>query len=159
LGHASVWPACLGLSAAAAAVLHTRIPAFGEQRGRILTRGHKNLDLLLYVGAALLVSGILEVRAFYSWGEAYLSPDEGKLCLEAAGRVSPVAGGFFSFVLALIYLPASYVLDRAFEELPRPKSDIEPKDGGNWPSTFFRIAAILAPIIAGSPLNDNLFRY
>ena len=145
----------VALSLAATAVLHVPACASKEEAARVVPGRGENLDLILYVGAALLVAGTLEIRAFYLWGDAYLSPAEGKLYVDAARFVSTVAGGFFSFMLAFIYLPAAYLLRRSVNAHggAAPAGSILES---NWTASVGRVAAILAPIIAGAPIAEYL---
>jgi hypothetical protein len=142
----------LALAMGASAVLHMPFCDVGDG-ARKLPERLESLNLILYLGAALLVAGTLEIWAFYSWGEAYLPSQENQVYLVAGRNISAAAGIFFSFLLALIYLPSAYLLRQSV------KAPVGAVPGGtieSWGAIMGRVIAILAPLIAGAPFSKIL---
>lgn len=71
-----------------------------------LARYNRRVRLLLYLGAAALVAGTLEVSALYSWAVDLL--DNGAKDMPQAFGV--LTGSFYSILLAAIFLPTFGVL-------------------------------------------------
>lgn len=139
------------LAIGAVAVLQVEPCLPGESTRRLEERMHE-LNTLLYFGAGLLVAGVLEVWAFYSWPAAYLPATEAEEFFKLGSTMSSAAGALYSLLLISIYLPAAFVLRR---NLPAAPSTSE---GGavEWLAPLARFTAMIAPLLAGLPLADAL---
>lgn len=135
-------------------VIANRLAAVSEQM--------KDLRIVLYFGTFLLIVGVLRMSAVTQWTLAFISPD----ALDAAKSfhitLSSVAGGFNSLILAAVYLPAAYILQRRAElfanELPLPpdKQEETLKSKGftfSFRESLPRALAILGPLLAG-PIGE-----
>lgn len=129
-----------------------RLAAIAEQM--------RDLRIVLYFGTFLLIIGVLRMSAVTQWTLAFISPD----ALDAAKSfyisLASVAGGFNSLILAAVYLPAAYILQRRAqllaEALPLEKQE---EILGSNELTFSlkeslpRILAILGPLLVG-PIGE-----
>jgi hypothetical protein len=110
------------------------------------------LNLLLYLGAALLVAGTLEVWSFYSWPAAYVSDAEAARFFSLAKTMSTTIGSFFSLLLASIYVPTLLQLRIARGD----RIAVEDGELSQWVRPLVNVMAILAPVLAGIPLAEVL---
>ena len=130
-----------------------------------LSTAMKSLRLILYVGTLLLVAAVLLKKSLYQWSLAFTSRDE-QLAKAAEGFLSSflsVEGGFYTLMLAAMYLPAAYLIHRRalrLGNLPKEEAKVEEalKTHGlafSFTESLPRILAILGPVIAG-PVGDLL---
>lgn len=123
-----------------------------------------DLHLMLYAGTILLVVGVLRLSAVYRWALAFVALDETQAkALESfvASLVADV-GGFFTLILAVVYIPAAYIIHKRAQMLAEKsrlsthKSEAILKNKGltfsfvsSLPSSFM----ILSPTLVG-PIGD-----
>ena len=127
----------------------------------------KHLRLVLYVGTFMLVSGVLLIRSVYQWSLAFgLREAEAVKAAEGFFAVLlAVEGGYFTLLLAAVYVPAAFILRHRADfltGLPQPEAEKE-KELQNYNLSFSfmqslpRIAAILGPLLAG-PVGELFSR-
>lgn len=130
-----------------------------------LSRRMKYLRTILYVGTLLLVVAVLLKKSLYHWSLAYTSQDESlaKIASSFLSNILTMEGGFYTLVLAAVYLPAAVVLHRRARLLPtlpeeEPKKDEVLKQYGlsfSFTESLPRILAILGPLLVG-PVGELL---
>lgn len=126
----------------------------------------KDLRIVLYFGTLILIVNVLLMSAVTQWTLAFISPD----AVEAANSfylaLSSVTGGLNSLILAAIYLPAAYILQRRAQLLaqeshllPDKQEEILSSKGltFSFRESLPRILAILGPLLAG-PIGE-LFKH
>ena len=126
-----------------------------------------DLHLMLYAGTILLVVGVLRLSSAYRWSLAFVSLEsaQAKVVETFISSLVSDVGGFFTLVLAVVYVPAAYILHKRAQliveqsALPQKEGEEILKDRGftfsikeALPSSFL----ILSPTLAG-PIGD-LFR-
>lgn len=120
----------------------------------------KNLQLILYVGTIMLIVGVLLMRSMYHWSLTFISRDAA-LTEAVKGfftNLLSAEGGYFTLVLAAIYLPTAMILRRrAGSLIGLPESNTEQetllKEYGltfSLTDSLPRVVAILGPLVAGS---------
>lgn len=127
----------------------------------ILATKLKNLQLLLYVSAFLVIVALLQINAEYRWPAALLdnSPDNAELVSDIALGVTVAAGAFFTFLLAAVHGPASWVAAHLAQScLPDDLIQQPMTNQLKWlqshdlvastTDNFKRLAAILGPLFA-----------
>lgn len=120
----------------------------------------KYLQLILYVGTIMLIVGVLHIRAVYNWSFAFILRDEEgiKVAERFFSNLLAAEGGFFTLILAAIYLPTAFILRRRAESLiglPEKNSEREVllKDYGltfSFMESLPKVIAILSPFLAGT---------
>jgi cytochrome b561 len=125
------------------------------------------LQLILYVGTIMLVVGVLLIRSMYQWSLAFILRDEQAIKVAESFYSSLLAteGGFFTLILAAVYLPAALILRshaNSLNGLPEQNADRE-KLLTDYNLTFSfteslpRLLAILGPLLAG-PVGELFSR-
>jgi hypothetical protein len=114
----------------------------------------------LYVGTVLLVAGVMEVGGFHRLPTPYLSPEDAKAVDAIASMTSLSVGTVLTLMLLAIYGPAALVLRMRVMAVAAREN---PKDPDAWirehglesslPQHLTRLAAVLAPLLAGGPLT------
>jgi hypothetical protein len=124
------------------------------------------LRTVLYVGTLILVVGVLLMRSIFQWALAFISQTEAgaeKIVESFTSSIVSAEAGFYTLILAGVYLPAAAVLQwraRSLKELPEQSSEKD-KVLHEYGLTFSlteslpRIIAILAPFLVG-PVGDLL---
>ena len=168
----------------------------GDSAGRILivVRDIKRLRLLLMASALVLALGAVEVGSLYAWGGAIVDASERpmittvdtspgtitraadsslvakfhKAAEDLPSTTSGIAGGFYSLLLASMFLPAFALVrlklrDLALTECPETFTEIE---RSKWladhdleasiPRQVTAALAVLAPILVGGPGSELL---
>jgi hypothetical protein len=130
-----------------------------------LSTSMKSLRFILYVGTCLLVAAVLLKKSLYQWSLAFASRDEqlAKVGEAFLSSFLSVEGGFYTLMLAAMYLPAAYVLYKrawTLKNLPEEETKKEEmlKEHGmtfSLTESLPRILAILGPLLAG-PIGDLL---
>ena len=122
----------------------------------------KDLRIVLYFGTFLLIIGVLRMSAVTQWTLAFISQDAIDAAKSFYITLSSVTGGFNSLILAAVYLPAAYILQRRAQllakELPLPpdKQEETLKSKGltfSFRESLPRVLAILGPLLAG-PIGE-----
>jgi len=120
------------------------------------------LKVILYVGTFLLIAGVLRMSALSQWTLSYISPNAVEAAQSFSNSVVAVAGGFNTLILAAVYLPAAYILQRrarlAVIESPLKPEEREQKlkEKGltfSFRESLPRVVAMLGPLLAG-PIGD-----
>lgn len=155
------------LTLASCAALYPRNESKYPEGLKQIARQMKHLQLVLYVGTFMLVSGVLLIRSVYQWSLAFGSR-ESEAVKVAEGFFSmllAVEGGYFTLVLAAVYVPAAFILRHRAElvsGMPEPEAEKEEElKHYNLSFSFLqslpRIAAILGPLLAG-PVGELFSR-
>jgi hypothetical protein len=119
----------------------------------------KDLQVVLYIGAFLLILSVLRFSVVTQWSLAFISPDAIEAAKSFYLSLSSVVATFFSLILVAAYLPAAYILLRRAQllagELPLPPNQQEEmlKSKGltfSLGESLPRVLAIFGPILAGS---------
>lgn len=76
----------------------------------LIQQGH--LKTLLYVSAILLIIGVLRLSTGYTWAMNFLTAETAKIAEGFFATVTTNIGGFFTILLAAIYLPAAYIIHK-----------------------------------------------
>jgi hypothetical protein len=125
-----------------------------------LSRRMQLLRYLLYMGAVLLVIGVLRLSTTLNWGASFIPSESatGKLLgILIPGIVSSL-GTYYTLLMAAMYLPAALILRARARELVNENVEVE-AERDSWLSnhgltlsyveSLPRIIAILAPLMAG----------
>lgn len=127
----------------------------------IYARLIKYLRTILYVGTFLLVVGILRIIFMMNWHLSFISTNpQDKLVELLTGfwkSSMTIQGGFYTILLAAIYLPAAYWISGRIERLGKEKGELEAQ-GVNFKYTelIFKLLAIVSPLLVsgfGSATN------
>jgi cytochrome b561 len=158
---------CLFVVLATCSILYSANDEASRTGLKQLSTKMKYLQLILYVGTIMLVVGILLIRSMYQWSLAFILRDEQAVKVAESFYSSLLAaeGGFFTLILAAVYLPAALILrSRAdsLEGLPKENADKEKllKDYNltfSFAESLPRILAILGPLLAG-PIGELFSR-
>ncbi len=140
------------VAGAAVALLHAPAANSVDAAKAEISKRINYLNLLLYLSAALLVAGTMEVWSFYSWPSAYLRSPESGWFVELGKTMSTTMGSFFSLVLASVYFPTLLQLRMSRGD------EVVPEDGdfSHWVRPVVNIMVILAPLLAGIPIAEIL---
>ncbi len=160
-----------GLSTAVLLVLGASatlaFPASGRQGVEHLRGQTQRLRRMLYAGAAVLVTAVIQTGAMHQLPMPLVAEDQGEIVRQISQGLSAAMGTVWSLVLLAIYLPAAKVLrDRALElarratgEPLRPKQEAWLKEHGMETSLgqqLARVSAVLSPFLTGGPLMAAL---
>lgn len=117
------------------------------------------LQLILYVGTVMLIVGVLLIRCMYQWSLAFMLRDEQALKIAESffSNLLAAEGGFFTLILASVYLPAALILRRRADSLiclagENPDKEKLLKDYNltfSFAESLPKIIAILSPLLAG----------
>lgn len=126
----------------------------------VLSEQMKDLRVVLYVSTLLLIIGVLRMNAVTQWSLTFISPDAVEAAQTFFISMSSVIGGFYSLILAAVYLPAAFILQQrakfVSEGLTPDKRPEALKSQGftfSFRETMPRIIAILGPLLAG-PIGE-----
>lgn len=155
------------LSLASSAALYPRNASTYPEGLKQIATQMKHLRLVLYVGTFMLVSGVLLIRSVYQWSLAFgLRDAEAVKAAEGFFSVLlAVEGGYFTLLLAAVYIPAAFILRHRADLLSGLPQEEEEKEkelqNHNLSFSFMqslpRIAAILGPLLAG-PVGELFSR-
>jgi hypothetical protein len=119
-----------------------------------------NARIILYIGGLMLFVGMLRVKLIGDWHLAFVSSDPNnpyyKLLAEFLKSSLAVQAGFYTIILAAIYLPVVYVIQS--RDVPPETKKEEARTGWSGFSladVLPRLIAIISPFLAG-PLLDFL---
>jgi hypothetical protein len=169
------------LSLSTGAVLYLANTAGGVSGLKQLATRMKYLKANLYVSTVILVVGIILERALFQWTLAFIWRDERlvKAAENFLANVLAVDGGYFTLLLAMVYLPAFVILRKRAELLlPLPEEKLTSADlllplperklksaevlkkyglDFSFTDSLPRVLAILAPLLAG-PIGELFAR-
>ena len=137
-------------------------PAEIDTRFAVVSEQMKDLQVVLYIGAFLLILSVLRFNVVTQWSLAFISPDAIEAAKSFYLSLSSVVATFFSLILAAAYLPAAYILLRRAQllagELPLPPNKQEEmlKSKGltfSLGESLPRVLAIFGPLLAG-PIGE-----
>lgn len=136
-----------------------------EKLKKVTETHEKYLTYILYIGALMLFVGMLRLKIQFDWHLVFVSTDIKNsfyVLLENYTKSSIGAqAGFYSLVLAVIYLPARYVIEGLKEKNPG-SAGVDENMGANllqklglpFSSDFTtKFITIFSPILAG-PIID-----
>jgi hypothetical protein len=121
----------------------------------IYARLLKHLRTILYVGTFMLVIGILRMTFMMDWHLTFISTNtDNKLVelLKAFGQKSmTVQGGFYTILLAAIYLPAAYWISGRIARLGLDKNKLDAQGVTfKYTDLIFKLLAIVSPLLTAS---------
>lgn len=117
----------------------------------------KYLQAILYVGAAMLVVGIIRVGVIQEWHLSFVSDVQENAYIDSLrsffGSSLNVQAGFYSILLAVIYFPAAYFIRQNTAALHLDDKETEDKDlSFNWTDFIPKLISVFSPILA-APLG------
>ncbi len=135
---------------------------------RELSKRMNYLRLVLYVGTLLLVVGVLLMRSIFHWSLAFIPPTEDgvdKIVESFTSSIVTAEAGFYTLILAGVYLPAALILQWRARSLQKLPEDVSEKDKVlqgygltfSFKESLPRLVAILGPFLVG-PVGE-LFKY
>ncbi|HEY0429252.1 MAG TPA: hypothetical protein VGC76_15840 [Pyrinomonadaceae bacterium] len=113
----------------------------------------KYLRTILYVGTFTLFVGILRINFMMNWHLSFISNEEDniayKLIKSFWESATTVQGGFYTILLAAIYLPAAFWIGGKISGLGKDKAEMESQGVSlKFTDVFIRLLAIVSPLIA-----------
>jgi len=126
------------------------------------------LNTALFIGATMLVAGIVHAIALHKLPGALLNEALGEELNIVVHALSTSAGAIWTFLLLGIYLPAAFTLRRRASELARSEVSGDPthENVNTWlaenglssrmTQQLARIAALLGPLLVGGPAGAFL---
>jgi len=135
-----------------------------EEQGQYVSSQIWKLEVLLYLSAAVLIAGLLEILSLFRAALPFLTEDSRKLAEGTILGFAWIAGVVFSAFLVMIYLPPRVVhalraIALAREARPTWKEQAEWLSDRGLSVTFSgqlkTLAAVLSPILTG-PLGALL---
>jgi len=161
IANAVTYAATIGAVIAACVVLARKKTAetagtdakFGE-----LAHKYEDLRSILYVCTVLLVIGVLRMTASNNWNLTFMTVESSVAARIFFSGLTTMLGGFFTLLLAGIFIPAAYILQQRAKSLLK-RSGLTAsarserlKEAGftfSWINTLPRFAAIIAPLLTG----------
>lgn len=127
---------------------------------KIASLSHKldQLRAILYINTILLVVGALRITVLNNWSLVFISPDSTPAATIFLTGMAAILGGFYTLLLAGIFLPAAYVLHLRAAALLKGSGffpaaqKVKLKEAGfslSVGDSLPRLAAIIAPALAG----------
>lgn len=124
---------------------------------------YKALQSLLFLGAAVLVIGVLNVRQLLLWPAGFLGEGDAEHVKTLVGGYSATLGFYWAMILVALYLPATLALRHESSQLAhRALPEATPKERRKWlaeeklrPSITAQLShlvAVVSPVLAGGPL-------
>ena len=121
---------------------------------------------MLYAGAAVLVTGVIQTTAMHRLPIPLLG-DDGESLQQIAAALAVAMGTLGTLLLLAIYLPAAQILRTRALELAAGATGVrQPSKLEGWlrergmesslPQQLTRLTAVLAPFLAGGPLMAAL---
>ena len=130
-----------------------------------LSKQQGHLKALLYVSTILLIIGVLRLSTGYAWAMYFLTTETAKSAEGFFTTLTTTIGGFFTILLAAIYLPTAYIIHKRAraviqgdDSVAAGAKDEEMEKKGfkfSFSETLPRLLAILAPFLTG-PIADLL---
>lgn len=119
-----------------------------------------NARMILYIGGLMLFVGMLRVKLVGDWHLVFVSTDPNnpyyKLLAEFLKNSLAVQAGFYTIILAAIYLPVMYVIQAKGGAVGVKKEEQKTGWAGfSLADVLPRLIAIISPFLAG-PLLDLL---
>ncbi len=113
----------------------------------------KYLNLILYVSTLMLIVGVLLEKAIFQWSLAFISRDEHivKAAENFLAGLLAFDGGYYTLLLAALYLPAASILGNRAAQIAENDSKRLKRYGLNFSvaESLPRMFAILGPLLAG----------
>jgi hypothetical protein len=145
-----------------------------EQKLEEYVQRGQYLKTILYTGTAMLIVGMLRMDSLLDWHKAFLSTENNNAFINLYDNFTKtlfsVEGGFFTLLLASVYLPAAYIVRLKSSELAltdengnvlsiSAKEQILKERGLIFSLGDFapRLLVILSPLITGQ--IGELFKY
>jgi hypothetical protein len=115
------------------------------------------LQIILYVGAAMLVAGVIRTAVLQDWHLSFVSDAQSNAyvtSLEIFFESSlKVQAGFYSILLAVIYFPAAYWIKQNVANLKLPPEQTSEKGlSFTWTDFLPKLISVFSPILA-APLS------
>lgn len=122
----------------------------------------RNLNTILFVGAAVLVIGIVHASSLHRMPIGFLNEDVANHLDQLVNVLSASTGAVWTLLLLSIYLPSILILRNRARKLAEGSGSAKgPDEITTWlsknglvielPQKLARIAAILSPLIVGGP--------
>lgn len=142
--------------------LTDKVTKLENETSKVYDTYREYIKIVLYVGALMLFVGMLRVKLLADWHLIFISLDPAnayyKILADFFTSSITVQAGFYTILLAVIYLPVAYAIS------VKTSSDVttnEVKENGWWSVSFAellpRIFAIISPVLAGPIVT--LFNY
>ncbi len=114
------------------------------------------ITIILYIGALMLFVGIVRVKLLGDWHLIFVNTDYAKL-LESFFNISiAVQAGFYSILLAVVYLPVVYAIPGSEESEAAPEKNWFERHGLPFSAEFMtKFVAVFSPLLA-TPIVDFL---
>jgi hypothetical protein len=130
----------------------------------ILAAQAAGLRVVLYVGTFLLIAGILRMSALGQWVISYVAPSAVAAAQNLNTAVVAVTGGFYTLILAAVYLPSAYIISRRAWVVVGRSTIANPADAQatklqerglafSFKESLPRVLAVLGPLLAG-PIGE-----
>lgn len=125
---------------------------------RPITHRMKKLRMFLYIATVMLVVGVLRIQTSMDWALTFVTPEDAQALAGLGSTMPSVIGALFSLMLAMVYLPSTYILhERAEALIAEAGVPAEVKDeirgssvlSHSLGATLPRIAALMGPLLAG----------
>lgn len=145
-----------------------RKPKEVSETQKTLLEQLEDLRLVLYVAAILLVVGVLRMSSVLSWSSAFLPSDVAVAINSFFATFTFVVGTAYTVLLAVIYIPAYYILKKRAEFLIGDSSPDAANLLEKFKLGFFefslkdslpRIVAIIAPFLTGTVAEELIGKF
>jgi hypothetical protein len=114
----------------------------------------KHLRAILYIGAAMLLVGILRLNYLMNWHLAFISTDATNplyTLLESFNKSSmSVQGAFYTILLAAIYIPPALWIKEKSSQLGKTDDELTKSGIAFSYKDILQLVAIVSPMIAGA---------
>jgi hypothetical protein len=135
-----------------------KLSALGSEPAKIYDTLRNYMRIILYIGSALLFFGIVRIDILSKWHLTFVSSGFTNLLTSFFHDLLRVQAGFYTILLATIYLPAVYMIP-ATPDSPDVKESIDKKG-------FFvtlrelapRLIAVMLPLLA-PPITDLIKQF
>lgn len=163
LSQAFAVGAALLLLIAASATLKPSAATDNTEAGRELRRRQRLLQVVLYLGAVVLVAGTVQVVTVYQVPVPLLAGEAERAAMSRLAQgLSVATGGLWTLVLLAIYAPAALILrhratrlaGHAFDSREAESEESWLEEMGlasSWTSQLARLAAVASPLLTSGP--------
>jgi hypothetical protein len=144
----------------------TLVPHAEVETPAALARQMGRLRVVLYIGAGLLVTAVVEFNSFLRWIAAGVGKDQSAVVSESIGAAVGSVGVLYACYLGLLFVPAVLVLSARAASLAEAALPDKPAERQRWleplglsvslPRFFTNLIAVLSPFLIGSPLAKLL---
>lgn len=128
----------------------------------IISEQVANLHIVLYISTLLLIIGIFRMNSLAQWSLSFVSLEGVEAAKSYNSSMISVVGAFYTMILAAMYMPTVFILQKRAEQLVKDSNkseDIQQEMLKSKGFTFSfleslpRAVAILGPLLVG-PIGD-----